>query len=542
MKKKGHTANRKENGLIICKDRYYLSNPVRGTRHSKELRGTDISSSKEIAPHTSPTVPPQPTQQTNHNQELATQNMISQLLSENTTLASQITSLTSQNTSLTSQLAQVRAEMLTIQTNYQAVQRSNQMLQANMEWLLAQQQLSQFERQIALNQLTEIQPLKVAGLGDFYVAAAPLGCGAFGIVHRVRTNWNLLESRSTTISEASKALWNEVALKMMLNYTQSATPANTQVLKNQFEQEYYFPVLHPHWSIVQVFNYFHSDLLPVYLPQGSDPSLYNQRTAYFTMELGRGHLKEFLEQNPNLNGRERLLIVTQLLVGISHVNSCGFAHLDLKLDNVIWLQNARKMIRGDHFVIGDLGTAKRSPVRVHVGEGILGNLINRSPELWQLFGENSGGYLTVDVSGNDVWAAGCMMFEIFQSRHPFDIPRQPDGLQNRICFLPLPQLDAQWGTGCSKLLDLMWKRTLAERISSWDASRLCGMLLWDFPFRANVTLDDCTQWLNSRKQLLFGRLFQNGERASVNIEEFLELHIVFHSAPDQLLRCARLFV
>ena len=51
-----------------------------------------------------------------------------------------------------------------------------------------------------------------------------------------------------------------------------------------------------------------------------------------------------------------------VIAGIGLALSVGFAHLDLKLDNVIWLFNKRNFIEGNQFVIGDLGTACHSPV------------------------------------------------------------------------------------------------------------------------------------------------------------------------------------
>jgi serine/threonine protein kinase len=293
------------------------------------------------------------------------------------------------------------------------------------------------------------------------------------------------------------------------------------------------------------------DLLPDQGAQHREDPLYATRTTYFTMEAGQGTLEQFLRENNNkiMDWRSGLMIVVQILWGVQHISSLGFAHMDLKLDNIIWLPN--KCPEGDQFVIGDLGTACFSPVYLPQGHAITGNQGNRAPEVIRHTNRQ------VNVIFNDIWAVGCILFEIFQNRHPF-IFGDAGLLESRICDLNLPRLDQKWGLGCSTLLELMWNRNGEERISPEMAVRLCSMLLWGFPLvdlasvhtsdqrvfsqtqntLSRVNLDECQRWLKIKKEECYQR-FSRVDR--MEIETFLQVQFLSNTTADDLLRCVRLF-
>jgi hypothetical protein len=107
----------------------------------------------------------------------------------------------------------------------------------------------------------DAQPLRVAELADFKLGNRVFSsCGQFGSVHGVHTNWTRLEKRINIPPESERRYWEIVALKMLFNFNHPrANPTEEQ--KNLFDQEYFLPLTHPHWSIIQVFNYFRSDLI-----------------------------------------------------------------------------------------------------------------------------------------------------------------------------------------------------------------------------------------------------------------------------------------
>jgi serine/threonine protein kinase len=294
-------------------------------------------------------------------------------------------------------------------------------------------------------------PLRVAELADFQLANRVFSsCGPFGIVHGVHTNWTRLEKRINIPIESERRCWDIVALKMMFNFNYPQADLVDEQ-KNRFDQEYFLPLTHPHWSIIQVFNYFRSDMIPDLLPdQGAQHRMYSlfaTRTTYFTMEAGQGTLEQFLRKSKIMDWKSGLMIVVQILWGVQHISSLGFAHMNLKLDNIIWLFNKRPSIEGHQFVIG--GFACVSPGHVQ-GDAILGNPRNLAPEILR---HRNG---QVNVIFNDIWAVGCILFQIFYN-HPFFFG-DPNVLESRIYDLNLPCLDQKWGLGCAKLLELMWKR------------------------------------------------------------------------------------
>jgi serine/threonine protein kinase len=467
------------------------------------------------------------------------------------------------------ELNALRARIEQLEHENQQLRTLNQTLQGVSEQAVQQVdnltiQVSELQQQLWLQNLKnklenpcDRQPLRVAELGDFILANPSFSSsGQFGTVHGVRTNWNRLEKRIAIPEESQRAYWEIVALKMLFNFNQpKANPTMEQ--KTRFDQEYFFPLAHPHWSIIQVFNYFRSDLILDLLPdrgyQHRDDPLFATKTTYFTMEAGQGTLEEFVVQYPITDWKTGLLIVVQILWGVEHISSLGFAHLDLKMDNIIWLFNQRPSIGGNQFVIGDLGTACYSPVNVARGCPIPGNQANRAPEVLR------HAYGQVEVIFNDIWAVGCILFELFQKRHPF-LVGDPDALENRICDLELPRLDQKWGLGCAKLLDMMWKRKVQERISPLMAARLCSLLLWGFPLvdlqsihspdprvfseaiRTLSTLStaDCQSWITTKKHEFYQE-FSRLSGTRLDIEPLLHAQFLTNITPEDLLACVRLF-
>lgn len=266
-----------------------------------------------------------------------------------------------------------------------------------------------------LRQTTELPPnlLRTAELADFDLNN-PLGRhvnGQFGSVHIVSTNWAVLSGRVGL--QRNHPYWDTVAIKMLYNYL-APNAQQTQYQKNIFDQEYLFPCTFPSWTIINVFNYFRADLVPALLADITQVNIYSDRTTYFTMEPGAGTLETYLRRTPNRDAHSALVITFQVLLGVNHIASQGYAHLDLKLDNIVWLNNKRPKILGNHFVIGDLGTSQKSPIVLQQNQAIIRNMMNRAPEVYNLVG-----HPIIDVSANDIWAAGCIMYEIFQNTHPF---------------------------------------------------------------------------------------------------------------------------
>lgn len=457
----------------------------------------------------------------------------------------QVQALQTRNEALTRNYKALKTEHDRVSIEAQNHQEQLLILQ---ERLKIQQELNRLlTLEVALLQQEEsCQPLKVAELADFFVTDVESegNSGSFGIVHRVKTNWHELLSRVPfpylETNRDGTTIWDYVALKMLYCFVDRQQ--NTAYNKYLFDQEYHFPLAHPHWSIIRVFNYFRACVAPSLIPK-KDPSfadLLAPKTAYFTMEIGEGSLSDYLKAHPITDLRSCFLIVLQLCIGAAHIASCGYVHKDMKLENVIWLTHSRRSVYGNQFVTGDLATASPTQFTVAHGSNFTASPQNRPPEFYSLRGESLfDKQLLVEGRGADVWAIGCMLFEMLQGHHPF--AKHNCDVRENVCVKPPPRLDSKWA-GAQKLLDWMWMKNPHERITSYHASRICAMLLWNFPFNTNVTLEVCTNWLNARRSDLCSRIFQNEDSPKcVEVELFLELHILLHTPASDLLHLAQTY-
>ena len=271
--------------------------------------------------------------------------------------------------------------------------------------------------------------LRVTELADFNPDTAQVvGGGDFGIVSTVRR----------TADDKT------VAIKAMFNYT-DVTKQPTQEQKQKFDREYQVALEFPHWTIVNVFNYFRSAPSEYYLtPQDGtyNADIFAEKTTYFTMEACRSNLKTWLRDrsrplmvestdrygsasqeprklpfDPATEYRQALLIALQLLLALEHLDRHRIRHLDIKLDNLIVGEPRGGMEQEGvpQVLIGDFGTSKIGVDMADVPSGhvLPGNVCNRSPEV--LFPRST----SVDIRHCDKWAIGCVIFEILEGHHPF---------------------------------------------------------------------------------------------------------------------------
>ena len=243
--------------------------------------------------------------------------------------------------------------------------------------------------------------------------------------------------------------------------------AKSKSKRKNSKKEYIFPLAHPHWSHVQIFNYFRAKTVDSLIDQ-KDRDLYADDTTYFTMELCKSNLTTYIKENKdNIPISSALLMIYQIMDGIKHLYDHNVVHLDLKDDNILIVN--RKKIKGTQVVIGDFGTIHPFIYKDHNPS----TPTNRSPELLQFrLGE------PIDIRKNDVWAAGCIFFQLLEGKHPFD----GSDYKHNICYgrLPLTTLDKH-GEGTKQFLKLLWNRDPTERLDPTSALGICGLLLWGAP-------------------------------------------------------------
>ena len=373
--------------------------------------------------------------------------------------------------------------------------------------------------------------------------------GCNGVVCKIKVDVDEFKERTCTNCSI-----DELAFKMMFNYR--GIDQGTIVQKQKFDKEYIFPLAHPHWSHVQLFNYFRGRKVDSLLA-GKDLTLFEKKTTYFTMELCRTNLKNYIQETKKISVPSALLMIYQILDGIKHLYDHEVVHLDLKDDN-IFIANRRK-IKGNQVVIGDFGTIHPFIYKKHEAS----NTPNRSPELAN-FRENQP---PVDIRKNDVWATGCILFQLLEGgKHPFC---DSGNTKFNICTasLPLSTFDRH-GEATKQFLKLLWNRAPNKRLNPTIALGICGFLLWGAPthvpkYSEHFTIftpaelqskdgfkkfcrncgkyreSDLQMWLNHRIEEVYTTYIQTQDNSHFDIDFIVHLSFLISFSPSELIGCMK---
>ena len=128
-------------------------------------------------------------------------------------------------------------------------------------------------------------------------------------------------------------------------------------------------------------------------------------TEYIVMELIEGiTLKQYMEKRGQLNWREGLHFVTQIMRGLRHAHSRGIVHRDIKPQNIM-------VLRDGSVKVADFGIACLSNSGETLTQEALGSVHYISPE--QAKGER------IDAR-SDIYSAGVVLYELLTNRLPFE--------------------------------------------------------------------------------------------------------------------------
>ena len=364
--------------------------------------------------------------------------------------------------------------------------------------------------------------------------------GDSGVVCKIQVNAKEFKERTRTHCPI-----DELAIKMMFNFV--SQNHRTKAQKTKFDREYIFPLAHPHWSHVQIFNYFRATTVDELLdPTTVAQNLFSDFTTFFTMELCKSNLATYIRENKdNISVSFALLMIYQILVGIKHLYDHKVVHLDLKAENIFIVD--RKKIKGTQVVIGDFGTIHPFIYKEHEAS----TPINRSPELLKFHGH------PIDIRKNDVWAAGCVFFQLLEGKHPFECSYY----HHNICYgrLPLRAFDKH-GEGTKQFLKLLWTRDPNNRLDPTSALGICGLLLWGAPnagaadyspedlqtnFKTFCTTtckqfseEDCKQWLKRKINEIHEIFSQNQNNDELSFT--LHVHFLMSISSSELLACMKI--
>ena len=123
------------------------------------------------------------------------------------------------------------------------------------------------------------------------------------------------------------------------------------------------------------------------------------------MELIDGvTLKQYMERRGQMDWREALHFITQIMRGLSHAHSRGIIHRDIKPQNIM-------VLRDGSVKVADFGIACLANQGQTLTQEALGSVHYISPE--QARGDR------IDAR-SDIYSAGVVLYEMLTGRLPFE--------------------------------------------------------------------------------------------------------------------------
>ena len=143
----------------------------------------------------------------------------------------------------------------------------------------------------------------------------------------------------------------------------------------------------------------HPNIVSVYdVSRGGD-------MEYIVMELIDGiTLKQYMEKRGQLNWRESLHFITQIMRGLSHAHSRGIIHRDIKPQNIM-------VLRDGSVKVADFGIACLADSAQTLTQEALGPVHYISPE--QARGDRPD-------ARSDIYSSGVVLYEMLTGRLPFE--------------------------------------------------------------------------------------------------------------------------
>lgn len=161
----------------------------------------------------------------------------------------------------------------------------------------------------------------------------------------------------------------------------------------------------------------HPNIVSVYdVSRGSD-------TEYIVMELIDGiTLKQYMEKRGQLNWRESLHFITQIMRGLRHAHSRGIVHRDIKPQNIM-------ILRDGSVKVNDFGIACLENSSQTLTQEALGSVHYISPE--QAKGDHTD-------ARSDIYSAGIVLYEMLTNRLPFEGESAVSVAIQHLSSIPLP--------------------------------------------------------------------------------------------------------
>ncbi|KAK8731725.1 hypothetical protein OTU49_007444 [Cherax quadricarinatus] len=305
-----------------------------------------------------------------------------------------------------------------------------------------------------------------------------------------------------------------LAVKMMFNYeAESNAPAilramykemiparSLQLDGEQLEWQERFCSKHmnlpPHPNIVEMPCVFvdsipflkdSMQLYPDALPTRINPSGYGRNMSLFcVMKRYDMSLRDYLTQHKP-PGHTSLLLLTQLLEAVLHINNHNVAHRDLKTDNI--LLSLSEGWQYPLLVVTDFGcsittdsSSMTVPFPSREADPRQGNVALMAPEVKTA---TPGLLRSVNFTLSDLWAVGALAYEIYGLENPFCSTHQnTSGSKQKYLDSAtyresqLPRLPKCVPASVKHLIHDLLRRNPRNRPSVNIAATLCQLILW----------------------------------------------------------------
>merc|ERR1719203_509728 len=155
-------------------------------------------------------------------------------------------------------------------------------------------------------------------------------------------------------------------------------------------------------------------------------------------------IKKMRQSGKSFPEQQVLRWFTQAILALKYIHDQHILHRDLKSCNFF-------LSKSGNLKMGDFGIAKVLSCTVACAKTQIGTPYYLSPEVCQ---EKPYSW------ASDIWAMGCILFELCAARVPFDAPNI-SSLVQKICKGPTPTIPAQYSDFLRQLCTEMLCRTPA---------------------------------------------------------------------------------
>lgn len=194
-------------------------------------------------------------------------------------------------------------------------------------------------------------------------------------------------------------------------------------------------------------------------------------TEYIVMELIDGiTLKQYMEKRGQLNWREALHFITQIMKALSHAHSRGIIHRDIKPQNIM-------VLRDGSVKVADFGIACLANSANTLTQEALGSVHYMSPE--QARGDRTD-------ARSDIYSAGVVLYEMLTGRLPFEGDNAVSVAIQHLSSVPLSPREIN--PDVPEALELICMKAMASELEKRYAS--ADEMLADLEeFRKNPEVD-----------------------------------------------------